>query len=233
MTRLGMSSAAARTYAKVTGVSRTEGAWRRFARRYGWRAYALPVLLAVTVAVVVKPTHRASAAESAAPARVVVTSGAAAPAAATPAATTPAPVTLAVGQDSTRCLDNTSGRLALVSISQQHVWMCDGPKQVYSTSATTGAVTLDEATPTGSWVVQGKQTDRYLVGPGYKDFVRFWVPFNGDFGFHDASWQTFPFGNLTEYRTKGSNGCVHLPTSAMSWFYSWAQVGSTVVTVDA
>ena len=30
--------------------------------------------------------------------------------------------------------------------------------------------------------------------PRVGDYVEYWVPFNGDFGFHDASWQTMPFG---------------------------------------
>jgi lipoprotein-anchoring transpeptidase ErfK/SrfK len=62
--------------------------------------------------------------------------------------------------------------------------------------------------------------------------VHYWIPFNGDFGFHDATWQTMPFGS-PDYRTQGSHGCVHLPMPTVQWLYNWAQAGSTVVTVEA
>ena len=108
--------------------------------------------------------------------------------------------------------------------------MCQGTTQVYSTPVTTGDVADGDATPTGSWVVQGKDTDTYLTGPGYRDYVQFWIPFDGDIGFHDASWQTMPFGSLG-YTTLGSHGCVHLPLPVVTWLYSWAKIGSTAVTI--
>jgi len=57
--------------------------------------------------------------------------------------------------------------------------------------------------------------------------VHYWVPFNGSIGFHDATWQTIPFGSPL-YQTSGSHGCVHLPTATMAWLYSWLKVGANV-----
>ena len=105
--------------------------------------------------------------------------------------------------------------------------MCAANRQAYTTPVTTGQVSTGDATPTGSWGVEDKQTDRYLNGPGYCDFVHYWLPFHEDFGLHDASWQSLPFGDQG-YRGQGSHGCVHLPTPAMAWLYDWAQVGTTV-----
>ncbi len=137
------------------------------------------------------------------------------------------------GSDVTACAGNTTyARLVLVSISEQHLWACEGRKQVNTTPVTTGASVANHQTPVGSWRVQAKQRDRYLVGPGYRDYVRFWVPFDGDFGFHDASWQTMPFGSK-DFQRYGSHGCVHLPTAAMAWLYGWVTPGRTVVTVEA
>jgi hypothetical protein len=204
------------------------GAVRRFVARYGWHAYALPVLVVATVVVFVQmlgdghvtaatrpPVDRPStnATQTSAPAT---------------------PPTIVLGQlmDTTACSGNTAPTLVVVSISLQHVWMCQGRSQVDSSPATTGAVDRGDVTPTGSWLVQAKQTNRYLVGRGYRDFVHYWVPFDGDFGFHDASWQTMPFG-APGYRTRGSNGCVHLPMPVMSWLYRWVRVGHTVVAVQA
>ena len=109
--------------------------------------------------------------------------------------------------------------------------MCAATAQAYSTAVTTGASDVGDATPLGTWQVQDKQTDRYLVGPGYRDYVKYWVPFNGDFGFHDANWQTMTFGSPL-YHSLGSHGCVHLPDPAMSWLFHWVHIGATV-TVQA
>ena len=60
----------------------------------------------------------------------------------------------------------------------------------------------------------------------------YWVPFNGDFGLHDAPWQTMPFGSQN-WPTQGSHGCVHVATATLAWIYRWAQIASTVVTVES
>ena len=61
--------------------------------------------------------------------------------------------------------------------------------------------------------------------------VLYLLLFNGDFGLHDAPWQTMPFGSA-HWRTQGSHGCGHVPTPTMAWLYHWARVGSTVVTIE-
>jgi lipoprotein-anchoring transpeptidase ErfK/SrfK len=144
----------------------------------------------------------------------------------------PAPVVIELGDDEISCATNNYAQLVLVSISKQRLWACEGARQVNSTAVTTGKVVDQDQTPLGSWRVQAKQRDRYLVGPGYKDYVKYWVPFNGDFGLHDAPWQTVPFGSK-DWPTQGSHGCIHTPTRVMAWIYRWVRPGSTVVTVEA
>lgn len=126
------------------------------------------------------------------------------------------------------CQQNSDEHAVFVSLTQQHMWACSLTKQVYDTAVTTGAYKIDgDATPTGTWHILAKETNLYLTGPGYKDWVQYWMPFYSDYGFHDASWQTFNFGS-PQYATDGSHGCVHLPTPAATWLYSWAPVGTTV-----
>jgi lipoprotein-anchoring transpeptidase ErfK/SrfK len=134
----------------------------------------------------------------------------------------------------TECKSNASGKLLLVSISQQRLWACDGTQIVYQSAVTTGASALknvDDATPVGTWHIFGKYTNTTLRGCDangcWKDPVAYWMPFDGSVGFHDASWQTFPFGSA-EYQTGGSHGCVHLPTDTAKWVYDWAPIGTTV-----
>jgi hypothetical protein len=167
-------------------------------------------LIAVTVVAVLTPAtstagpsgHHAASRSSVVSPQVVARS--------TPA-TAAAPLQqIELEPDTSSCLTNTAAKFVLVSLSQQHVWMCQDHLQVRS-----------GATPTGSWLVQSRETNRFLTGPGYREYVHYWVPSNCDFGFHDATWQTLPFGSQ-DYRTEGSHGCVHLPLAAMACPYRWA-----------
>ena len=129
------------------------------------------------------------------------------------------------------CAGNPAGqKLVIVSISQQHMWACNGSSQAYSTAVTSGAYLAGMITPTGTYHIYSKSRNLYLTGPGYRDFVQYWMPFYSDYGFHDASWQNFPFGSA-QYASDGSHGCVHLPTTAAAWLYGWAPIGTTVTIV--
>lgn len=206
-------------------------AWVAVVRRWGWRAYAVPVLAVITVIVLLRPSG--STADEAGPAVAPRTAAGVAPAAAS-AEQLSAPQTLAPAanpQDATVCRANTLARWFVVSIRTQHAWACAASKLVLSTPVTTGVPVPDRETRVGTWVVQAKQTDRDLAGPGYSEHVDYWIPYDGDFGLHDATWQTFSFGT-DGWREDGSHGCVHLPLDAMAWVYSWAQVGTTV-TINA
>lgn len=149
-----------------------------------------------------------------------------------PASKSPRPKVVIEQRESTVCLANTASQFVLVSLARQRAWMCEGHRQVNASAITSGEVNSGYATPTGTWTVQAKQRNRWLSGVGYRDFVRYWIPFDGEYGFHDASWQTMPFGS-PGYVKDGSHGCVHLPTSVAKWLYHWAVPGRTVVRVSA
>ena len=201
-----------------------------FAARHGWRAYALPVLIVLTVVVVLQPTAGRRDAASAAPTAAGPATNPPSSAATAALGAKPKATTVRTIGESTACHGNKLQALALVSLHKQHVWLCEQQRQVYSTAVTTGAVALGLATPTGTWQVVGKESGRYLSGPGYREYVRYWVPFWGPYGFHDSSWQKMAYGS-SGYRQHGSHGCVHMPMAAMKWFYKWARVGTTTVTV--
>jgi len=126
------------------------------------------------------------------------------------------------------CRTSTDPQHVIVSVSQQHAWICAESRQVKDSAVTTGATATDDGTPLGTWHVQAKETDRTLTVLSGESFqVKYWIPYDGVYGFHDSSWQTFPYGSQ-QYRTDGSHGCVHFPLTVMSWIYNWAQVGATV-----
>jgi lipoprotein-anchoring transpeptidase ErfK/SrfK len=195
---------------------------QRFALRYGWRAYALPMLALMTLFVLVDPSAIEKTSASVPRGQANVSRPA------HPGTGPQAPAEqFVLSSDSTPCTANTGTQIILVSIRRQRAWMCQGRTQVYSTLVTTGAENVGNGTPVGTWHIQDEQTNRYLVGPGYRDFVKYWMPFDGDFGFHDASWQTMAYGS-PGYKANGSHGCIHLPLPAMKWFFHWASTATTV-----
>jgi lipoprotein-anchoring transpeptidase ErfK/SrfK len=145
------------------------------------------------------------------------------------------PSTLAAPSPSARpappsvCRANTDPQRIIVSIRQQHAWMCTGARQVMDSAVTTGASADGSGTPIGTWHIETKQTNTTLtVLTGEAYHVDYWLPYDGNvYGLHDSSWQTFPYGSQ-QYRTAGSHGCVHVPLGAMRWLYGWARVGATV-----
>ncbi len=128
------------------------------------------------------------------------------------------------------CAGNREDQLVKVSIAAQHLWMCHGSALAYQTAVTTGMDTPDTRTPTGTFHIQGRNRDSVLTLEGGQQYdVRYWIPFQApDFGFHDSSWQTFPYGS-PQYRSAGSHGCVHMPLAAIAYLYNWVDIGATVV----
>lgn len=127
------------------------------------------------------------------------------------------------------CAHNSAAQLVRVSLAEQHLWMCAGQRLVYSTPITSGMVGEDTSTPIGSYVIEGRNRNTVLtLDTGATYAVRYWIPFDAPlFGFHDSSWQDFPYGSPT-YKTQGSHGCVHMPLRAIAFLYRWAHIGALV-----
>ena len=127
------------------------------------------------------------------------------------------------------CRHNAHGQLVKVDLTSQRLWMCQASTIAHQTPITSGMVGQYTHTPTGHYRIQALDTDQTLTlidGQQYQ--VKYWIPFDAPlFGFHDASWQTFPFGSA-KYRQHGSHGCVHMPTHAIATLYHWAHVGTRV-----
>jgi lipoprotein-anchoring transpeptidase ErfK/SrfK len=151
--------------------------------------------------------------------------GAEAPDLASAAASVPRPKPKPIN----RCAANTAAQLVMVSVRTQHAWMCAKTKRVYDSAVTTGMSGNDTSTPTGTFHIQAKDTNTVLtLNTGAQYDVKYWIPFSAPlYGFHDSSWQHFPYGS-TEYRTHGSHGCIHMPLRAMAFLYRWADIGAVV-----
>lgn len=127
------------------------------------------------------------------------------------------------------CASNTAAQLVLVSVKTQHLWLCAGTRTAYESPVTTGMVGEYTSTPTGHYAIQMPSRDTTLtLNTGAQYDVKYWVPFDAPlFGFHDSSWQDFPYGSA-KYRTEGSHGCIHLPLAGMKFLFDWAHVGAAV-----
>jgi hypothetical protein len=127
------------------------------------------------------------------------------------------------------CAHNRAAQLVKVSLHAQHLWMCERAHVVYSAAVTSGIVGEYTSTPTGDYTIQGRNRDTVLtINTGEQYDVNYWIPFDAPlFGFHDSSWQDFPYGS-PKYKTQGSHGCVHMPLRAIKFLYNWADVGAKV-----
>jgi lipoprotein-anchoring transpeptidase ErfK/SrfK len=128
------------------------------------------------------------------------------------------------------CAGNTLEQLVRVSLRDQYLWLCQRSTDVMDTPITSGASALPyDATPTGDFHVQSRDRNTVLtLNTGKQYDVKYWIPFSAPlFGFHDAPWQNFPYGSA-QYKTDGSHGCVHMPLTAIAFFYRWVRVGASV-----
>ncbi|MCR5409963.1 MAG: L,D-transpeptidase, partial [Lachnospiraceae bacterium] len=81
--------------------------------------------------------------------------------------------------------------------------------------------------PEGTYAITYKERDSTLVGEGYESSVKYWMPFNGNIGLHDASWRDEFGGHI--YYFKGSHGCVNLPTAKAAEIYDQVEKGEPVI----
>ena len=127
------------------------------------------------------------------------------------------------------CAHNGDGQLVRVSLRHQRMWLCRHHHLAYSSAITSGMVGQYTSTPTGDYAIQGLNRNTVLtLNTGQQYDVKYWIPFDAPlFGFHDSSWQQFPYGS-PKYRTEGSHGCVHLPLKAIRYLYDWAEIGTRV-----
>lgn len=137
-----------------------------------------------------------------------------------------------------QCANNSLDKYIKISVSQRHLWACQGHKISYDSPVITGIESHEETiTPVGTYKIYAKTTDTTLRGSdstgAWNDPVSYWMPFldnqHGTYGFHDATWRNDKeFGRVDPNSEQASHGCVELPLSASKWLYDWSSVGTTV-----
>ena len=116
---------------------------------------------------------------------------------------------------------------AEVNLTAQHMYCYKDGKKILESDFVSGNVSKGYTTPPGLFSLTYKQRDATLKGQGYASPVKFWMPFNGGIGFHDASWRN-TFGG-TIYKKNGSHGCVNMPYAAAKTLFENVYAGMPVI----
>lgn len=120
------------------------------------------------------------------------------------------------------------GTYVEVNITAQHMYMYKNGARIMESDFISGNETngLGYYTPSGVFKVTYTQKKAILRGPDYAAPVDFWMPFNGDIGFHDATWKNDFGGNY--YLAEGSHGCINMPYDAARTLFNNLKTGDAV-----
>ncbi|MCR5487936.1 MAG: L,D-transpeptidase/peptidoglycan binding protein [Lachnospiraceae bacterium] len=114
-----------------------------------------------------------------------------------------------------------------INTREQHLYVWKDGSRVYDSDFVSGGLMKGNSTPDGTYAITYKERDATLVGENYSSAVKYWMPFNGNIGMHDAPWRDAFGGHI--YYMNGSHGCVNLPTKAAADIYEIVTKGEPVV----
>lgn len=114
-----------------------------------------------------------------------------------------------------------------VNLGAQQLYFIKNGQVLLSSSFVSGNPNTGHSTPGGIYSITYKTTNHRMVGADYDVFTYYWMPFNGDIGFHDATWRSSFGGSI--YQSNGSHGCVNMPYSKAQALYSLVEQGMPVI----
>ena len=117
-----------------------------------------------------------------------------------------------------------------VNLTAQHLFFYKDGELILESDFVSGNLSKDYGTPVGTYPIQYKENDATLVGEDYATPVKYWMPFNRNIGFHDASWRS-KFGKDI-YMTSGSHGCINMPPAAAKKMFQNIKRGVAVVVYE-
>ncbi len=106
-----------------------------------------------------------------------------------------------------------------IDLGHQHLYLYYKGEIVVESDFVSGNVAAGNTTPGGLYGVTYKTKDAVLRGDTYETPVKYWMPFNGNIGMHDATWRSQFGGEI--YLTSGSHGCINLPLSKAKQIYEY------------
>ena len=122
-----------------------------------------------------------------------------------------------------------------VDLTEQYMWYYQNGNIIFQSDIVSGLPSdPDRKTPPGIFTLYSKNSPDVLRGAmtangtySYEQPVTYWMPFNGNIGFHDADWQ--PYFGGDRYFTGGSHGCINLPPENAGQLYSLIQYDVPIV----
>lgn len=114
-----------------------------------------------------------------------------------------------------------------INMTRQQLWFYKNGKLLTTGDVVTGNINRSRSTPTGVFRLNYKQENATLQGENYSAPVKFWMPFYGNVGIHDATWRSSFGGNI--YKTDGSHGCVNAPLYLAKTIYANIESGTPVI----
>ncbi|MDD6194391.1 MAG: L,D-transpeptidase family protein [Lachnospiraceae bacterium] len=118
-----------------------------------------------------------------------------------------------------------------INKTAQRLFLIMDGEVVLETPVVTGKANPECDTPVGAYRITYCERNATLRGDDYVTPVSFWMPFCGNIGLHDATWQA-AFGGTRYLDGYGSHGCVNLPLSAAETIYSYVSTGFPVLIYD-
>ncbi len=114
-----------------------------------------------------------------------------------------------------------------INITKQYLWYYKKGKLLAQGPVVTGNPNRGNATVLGIYMLNYKQKDTIISGPGYEAKVTYWMPFFGNIGLHDASWR-YSFGGEI-YKRRGSHGCVNAPVPLAKRIFENIDEGTPII----
>ncbi len=123
--------------------------------------------------------------------------------------------------------DDIGNSYVEIDLTHQHLYLFWKGNIVLETDFVSGDMAKGNVTPGGLYRLTYRATDAVLRGRDYVTPVKYWMPFNGNIGMHDATWRTEFGGDI--YLTDGSHGCVNLPLDKAGEIFGYIRTGFPII----
>lgn len=112
-------------------------------------------------------------------------------------------------------------------MTHQHLYLYQQGEIVLESDFVSGNMSNGCTTPQGVFGITYKTMNAVLRGADYETPVTYWMPFNGNYGLHDATWRDTFGGDI--YLTDGSHGCLNLPLDKAGEIYQYMTEGFPII----
>lgn len=123
--------------------------------------------------------------------------------------------------------DDIGNTYVEINITRQHLWFYKDGKLMAQGAVVTGNPNRGTPTVIGAYMLNYKQENATLKGVGYEVTVKYFMPFYGSIGLHDASWR-YSFGGDI-YLRRGTHGCVNAPLYLAKTIFENIEEGTPVI----